>query len=200
MFAENTWVAIEIARTLSGAGDLSVGGVNLLEHQIAIAKQLAPAERILALTPQGDETLLQIISAHGIGEIPPFEFIMLMRERVQAKEEGAVVLLRQIAPLRDAADVRKAVAMLEKHTSVVSASKPPAGHARHKPIPGETEPDYRCLAFEVRRMSAFSGAMTDEEQLLFVEWDSFAELLRPQDAPYVEATMRTWVPAPKPKT
>ena len=81
--------------------------------------------------------------------------------------------------------------MLDKHAAVISASKPPAGHPRHKPLPGETEPDYRCLAFEVRRADQFAGVPADEE-LLFIEWASFAEFIRPDDAPAVAARMKSW--------
>ena len=92
------------------------------------------------------------------------------------------------------ADVRKAIAMLDRHVTVISASKPPAGHARHKPVPGEAEADYRCLAFEVRGISEFSGGGigTGEEEVLFIGWDSFAELIRPGDEAEVAARIASW--------
>lgn len=194
----NIWVGIEITRDMRlGGGALSAGGVNLFEHQVGVARQLVPADRILVLTPQSDETLLELIGKHELREIPPFEFIMLMRERVSAGEEGAVVLLRQIAPVRDSTDIRRAIEMLPTCEAVVSASKPPAGHARHQPIPGENTPDYRCLAFEVRRLSQFSGLGVDED-LLFIDWDSFAELIRPDDKPAVGDRIKAWRTSPAP--
>lgn len=197
------WVAIEITRQMrltngvvADAGALSVAGRNLFEHQVEIAKQLAHIDRILVLTPQSDATLLDLIGRHELREIAPFDFITAMRER--AAENSPVILLRQCAPLRDATDLRKAVALLDKHPVVISASRPPAGHARHQPLPGESEPDYRCLAFEVRRSSEFAGALGTEEHLLFVEWDSFAEYLRPQDEPEVAAKIKKWLTGQEP--
>jgi hypothetical protein len=187
--SSDIWVAIEISRDMRHGGALSVVGVNLVEHQVGIAMQLAPAERIMILTPQADEALLEIMGRHGLREIPPFEFIALMRER--AAEGAPVVHLRQIAPLRDAADVRRALALLEKHSAVMSASRPPAGHVRHKPLPGEAAPDYRCLAFEVRRPDQFAASV-GEEELLFIEWESFAELIRPEDVTDVAARLASW--------
>lgn len=197
MGAPEPWVAIEITRRLrlaggavADAGAESVAGRNLLEHQIAIARQVTSPDRILVLTPDSDEALLDILGRHELREMAPLDFVRLMRER--APEGVPAILLRQIAPLRDATDPRTALALLQSHEVVISASRPPAGHARHNPLPGETEPDYRCLAFEARRATQFSGALGAQEHLLFIEWDSFAEYLRPQDEPEVAAKMKNW--------
>lgn len=191
------WVAIEITRSMrmvdgavADAGALSAGERNLFEHQVAIARELTEPDRILVLTAQSDATLLDLIGKHELREMPPFDFVSLMRER--SAEGAPVILLRQCAPLRDASDVCKAVALLENHPAVISASKPPVGHSRLKPLPGESEPDYRCLAFEVRRADQFTGALGTEEHLLFIGWDSFAEYLSPRDEAEVVAKMKGW--------
>ncbi|MCB9933947.1 MAG: hypothetical protein H6841_11055 [Planctomycetes bacterium] len=200
----NIWVGIEVTRQvrmvggkLQPAGELAVGGVNLLAHQIAIAKQLTPPEQVCILTPQGDEKVLELVAEHELRELAPFDFIAMLAERARAGEEGAVVLLRQVAPLRDATDVKRALELLSEHQLVISASKPPEGHRRHQPLPGESEPDYRCLAFEVRRLSQFSkqamGEPGGEEELLFIVWDSFAEYTRPQDESETAQKMAKWV-------
>jgi hypothetical protein len=199
----NVWVGIEVTRQmrmvggkLQPAGELAVGGVNLLAHQVAIAKQLTVPEQICILTPQGDEKVLELVAEHELRELAPFDFIAMLAERARAGEEGAVVLLRQVAPLRDATDVKRALELLNKHPVVISASKPPEGHRRHQPLPGESEPDYRCLAFEVRRLSQFSkqamGEPGSEEELLFIDWNSFAEYTRPQDEAEVAARIARW--------
>lgn len=191
------WVAIEITRQMrladgkvADAGALAVGGVNLLAYQVGVAMQVAPAERVVLLAAQSDEALLEQAANRDLRLMSPLDFINAMRDR--AAEGAPVLLLRQCVPLRDAADARKALTLLEKHEAVVSASKPPAGHRRHQPVPGETEPDYRCLAFEARRASQFLGQLGIEEELLFIAWDSFAEYLRPQDEPEVAAIMQGW--------
>lgn len=182
---------------LQPAGELAVGGVNLLAHQVEIAKQLTVPEQICILTPQGDEKVLELVAEHELRELAPFDFIAMLAERARAGEEGAVVLLRQVAPLRDATDVKRALELLSEHQIVISASKPPEGHRRHQPLPGESEPDYRCLAFEVRRLSQFSkqamGEPGAEEKLLFIDWDSFAEYTRPQDESETAHKMAKWV-------
>jgi hypothetical protein len=200
----NTWVGIEVTRQvrvqdgkLLSVGKLSAGGVNLLSHQIEIAKQLTTPDQICVLTPQGDEAVLELIAKHELRELAPFDFIAMLSDRAKHCEEGASVLLRQIAPLRDAKDVQRGLKLLKKHPVVVSASKPPKGHTRHKPLPGQTEPDYRCLAFEVRRISEFSkqamtGLSAGNEELLFIDWDSFAEYTRPDDEAQVAATVAKW--------
>lgn len=181
---------------LQPAGELAVGGVNLLAHQIAIAKELTAPEQVCILTPQGDEKVLELVAEHELRELAPFDFIAMLADRARAGEDGAVVLLRQVAPLRDAEDVKKALKLLKKHPVVVSASKPPKGHKRHEPLPDQDEPDYRCLAFEVRRLSQFSkqavGEPGSEEELLFIDWDSFTEYTRPQDEAEVAATIAKW--------
>ena len=200
----NIWVGIEVTRQvrmvggkLQPAGELAVGGVNLLAHQVAIAKQLTVPEQICILTPQGDEKVLKLVAEHELRELAPFDFIAMLSDRARAGEEGAVVLLRQVAPLRDATDVKRALELLNKHQVLISASKPPEGHRRHQPLPGENEPDYRCLAFEVRRLSQFSkqamGEPGSEEELLFIDWNSFAEYTRPQDESETAQKMAKWV-------
>ena len=200
--ANNTWVGIEVTRqmrledgALASAGKLEVGGVNLLAHQIDIAKQITVPEQICVLTPQGDEAVLEMIAEHGLRELAPFDFIAMLSDRAKHGEEGSVVLLRQIAPLRDAKPVNQALELLAKHNVVISASKPPKGHRRHEPLPDQTEPDYRCLAFEVRRISEFSmqsmGGVGAEE-LLYIGWEEFAEYTRRQDEPEVAAILEQW--------
>jgi hypothetical protein len=201
---ENVWVGIEVTRQvrmaggrMASPGELSAGGANLLDHQLGIARQVTSPDRICVLTPQGDESVLELIAKHEVREIAPFDFIAMLSERAKQGEKGAVVLLRQIAPLRDASDVHQALKLARKHPLVVSASKPPDGHPRHTPPPDEDAPDYRCLAFEIRRISEFSreavGTGPADEKLEFIEWESFAELIRPEDEPEVAAKMKAWV-------
>jgi hypothetical protein len=200
MGTENIWVGIEVTRQvrveggrLQAPGMLSAGGRNLLEHQLGIARQITDADHICVLTPQGDETVLELIAKYEVREIAPFDFIAMLSERAATGEDGAVVLLRQIVPLRDAQDVLGAIKRLKKHPGIVSASKPPSGHARHKPLEGESEPDFRCLAFEVRRISVFShGGLDANEELYFIDWDSFAEWSRPEDGARVATLMEQW--------
>jgi len=189
----DVWVGIEVTRLLrvaqgvvQPAGSLAVGGVNLLEHQIGVAKQLAPADNICVLSPQGDEALLELVSRHEVREIAPMDFIGMLAERARRGEAAAVVHLRQIAPLCDASAVQKALKLLGKHPVVVSASKPQQ--------PGA---DPRCLAFEVRRLSQFSmqamaapGAQAEE--LLFIEPEDYAEYIRPEDEAAVAARFKLW--------
>jgi hypothetical protein len=200
---ENVWVGIEVTRQvrmaggrMASPGELSAGGVNLLDHQLQIAREVTSPDRICVLTPQGDESVLELIARHEVREIAPFDFIAMLSERAKHGENGVVVLLRQIAPLRDGRDVLKAVKAARKHPLVVSASKPPNGHPRHEPPPGDDHPDYRCLAFEVRQISEFSreaiGAASGDEKLEFIDWESFAELIRPEDEPWVAAKLKAW--------
>ena len=191
----DTWVGIEVTRQMrvtggqmQPAGALAVAGVNLLEHQIAVAKQIVASDNICVLTPQGDEKMLELVSRHEVRELAPFDFIAMLSERAKRGEEGAVVLLRQIVPLVDASGVKQALNLLKSHPVVVSASNPPKGHPRAD--------DPRCLAFEVRRISQFTmQAMADvsaEEELAYIGWNDFAEYLRPQDEPEVAAKIKTW--------
>lgn len=200
--SENVWVAIEISRqirlvdgVLASAAALAAGGRNLLLHQIEIAKQLTMPEMVCVITPQGDEGVLELIAEHGLRELAPFDFIAMLADRAKHGETGAVVLLRQIAPLKEAASVGQALSLLNQHPVVISASKPPDGHKRHQPLPDQTEPDYRCLAFEVRRMSEFGErplASVGAEELLYIDWDAFAEYIRPEDEPEVAAMLKSW--------
>jgi hypothetical protein len=191
----NLWVGIEVTRQLrvdSGqirlAGDLAVAGVNLLEHQIGVAKQITSPDNICVLSPQGDEKMLEIVSRHEVRELAPFDFVAMLSERAKRGEEGAVVLLRQIAPVRDATGIRQALKLLKKHPIVFSAAKAPKGHPRHD--------DPHCLAFEVRRIGQFTmQAMADvsiEEELAFIDWNDFAEFIRPQDEAEVVAKIKSW--------
>ncbi|MBK8205859.1 MAG: hypothetical protein IPK87_03575 [Planctomycetes bacterium] len=196
---ENIWVGIEVTRQvrvvngeIEPAGKLAVGGVNLLDHQLSIARGLTVADQICVLTPQGDETLLEITAKHEAREMAPFDFIAMLSERAGAGQEGAVVLLRQIAPLRDASDVQTALAMLDSHPVIISAAKTARGQDARK-----ADTDDRCLAFEVRRISQFSReamatAPTTEEKLVYLEANSYAEYIRPSDAAKVEETMKAW--------
>ena len=199
-----TWVGIEVTRqvrvadgVIQSVGKLSAGGVNLLEHQIGIAKQITSPDQICILTAQGDEAVLELIAGHGLRELAPFDFIAMLSDRAKHGEDGAAVLLRQIAPLRDAKDVKKALKLLKKHPVVISASKPPKGHKRHEPLPGEDEPDYRCLAFEARRISEFSmqamtGLSAGNEEQLFIDWDRFTEYSRPESEAHAAEVIRKW--------
>ncbi|MCC7508965.1 MAG: hypothetical protein IT464_06290 [Planctomycetes bacterium] len=196
---ENIWVGIEVTRQvrvvggeLEPAGKLAVGGVNLLDHQLAIARGITVADQICVLTPQGDETLLEITARHEAREMAPFDFIAMLSERAGAGQQGAVVLLRQIAPLRDATAVRAALALLDSHPVIISAA-----NSARDPQARDAETDDRCLAFEVRRISQFSReamatAPTVEETLYYVDAGSYAEYVRPSDAASVEETMKTW--------
>ena len=200
----NTWVGIEVTRQLrvadgqlQPAGAISVGGVNLLDHQLKVAQDITDPDHICVLSPQGDEAMLELIAKHEVRELAPFDFIAMLNDRVKNGQEGTVVLLRQIAPLRDATAVKKALTMLGDHAVVVSASKAPEGHKRNKPPPDQTEPDHRCLAFEVRRMSEFSmGAMEGmslgQQKLLFIDWNDFVEITRPDDEAEAAATIKQW--------
>jgi hypothetical protein len=191
----DVWVGIEVTRQMRvaggrmlPAGDIAVGGANLLEHQIEVAKQVTSPDNICVLTPQGDEKMLELVARHEVRELAPFDFIAMLSERAKHAEEGAVVLLRQIAPVRDASGVKKALKLLKKHAVVVSATRAPKGHPR--------EGDPHCLAFEVRRLSQFTmQAMADvsaEEELVFIDWHDFAEFIRPQDEPEVAEKVRAW--------
>ena len=95
--ADSVWVGIEVTRQLrvvdgglAPAGDLQAGGVNLLEHQIKIALQIAPPDRVCVLSPQGDERVLELIAQYEVRELAPFDFIAMLSERAKAGEEGAV--------------------------------------------------------------------------------------------------------------
>jgi hypothetical protein len=190
----NLWVGIEVSRVVDpqSSGELSVGGVNLLEHQLKIARKITSPDSIFVLTPQGDERILELVGKYEAREVAPFAFISMLSERAAAGEAGAVVHLRQVAPLRDERDVLQAVQMLDSHPVIISASKPPSGHPRHDPLPGETEPDYRCLAFEVRRISEFRRQPSGDEHLLFIDWDSFAEVMRREDEPRAAELFHAW--------
>jgi hypothetical protein len=195
----DTWVGIEVTRQLrvsngelQPAGALALAGVNLLEHQINIAKDITDTDHICVLSPQADEAMLELIAKHEVRELAPFDFIAMLSDRAKQGEEGAAVLLRQIAPVRDARDVKKALKMLKKHPVVISASKPPKGHQRHEPPPDADEPDYRCLAFEVRRINQFGAFNAGAEELLYIDWNSFAECTSPKDEEETAAKMAEW--------
>lgn len=204
-YTKNIWVGIEVTRQmrllngeLAPAGALEVAGVNLLDHQIRRAKEITSPDQICVLHAQADATLLELIAQHEVRELAPFDFIAMLNDRVKQEEEGAVALLRQIAPLRDSKAISKAVKMLKKHPVVVSASKPPKGHKRHDPLPDQDQPDYRCLAFEVRRMSQFnmqamSGLGVGDEELLYIDWEDFAEYATPGDETEAAATLKSWL-------
>jgi hypothetical protein len=203
---ENTWVGIEVSRQLrlvdgelAPPGGITLGGVNLLERQIRHALELTSAEQVCILTPQGDGPTLELIGRYEVRELAPMDFIAMLSDRVKQGDKGAVVLLRQTVPLRDTKDVKKAIKLLRRHPAVISASQPPADHPRAKPRPeAETdEPDLRCLAFEVRRMEEFSlaagaglGGAEPHEQM--IEWESFGEIIRPDDEPRIADLLQRW--------
>lgn len=202
--SSNVWVAVEVTRRLrlvdgelAPASGLTVGGVNLLQRQVKLALRLAPADNVMLLTPQPDEYVLELAGEHELRAVSPMEFIGAMTERAGAGEAGAVVLLRQTCLLRDAAPVLEAIQALAKHPVLISASVSPPGSALHDAIPGEDDPDHRCQAFEVRRLSEFTkDAMAAipgrDDALHFIPWDSFAELNRPTDEPLVAERLRAW--------
>ncbi|MCC6575514.1 MAG: hypothetical protein IT462_17180 [Planctomycetes bacterium] len=188
------YVGIELSRDirLSAGGvqspaSRSVGGVNLLRHGIQLALKITAADYIQVLTPDVDAALLEICGEFGVREGGVMPWVAGLGEKAAAaKPEDAVVLLRQTAPLRDEKPLIEALKLLKKQRCVVSASKPPAGHSRHKPLPGHTEPDYRVQAFEIWRLSEFSkfgfgGVPGDRDKPLFIDWDSFVEIARPED-------------------
>lgn len=179
----NIWVGIEITRqmrleggALAPVGGLTVGGVNLLAHQIGIAKQLAPSEQVCVLTPQADEPMLELIAQHEIRELAPFDFIAMLAERAAAGEQAGVVLLRQIVPIRAAAVVQPAIDMLAAHPVVLSAVG-----------------DEPCMAFEVRRGDQFSGGLSfGIEHMQQISPDDFAEYIKATDEPAVAAKLAAW--------
>jgi hypothetical protein len=204
--AMNTWVGIEVSRQLrlvdgelAPPGGMTLAGVNLLERQIQHALELTSPEQVCILTPQGDGPTLELIGRYEVRELAPMDFIAMLADRVKQGDEGAVVLLRQAVPLRDTKDVQQALKLLRKHAVVVSASRPPADHPRAKPRPEaeSTEPDLRCLAFEVRRMAQFSldagaGLGGPEPHELMIEWESFGEIIRPEDEAHVATLLEAW--------
>lgn len=204
-YTKNVWVGIEITRqmrvkdgSVSPASELQIADVNLLEHQVKIAKKLTSPDQVCILTPQADERMLELMAEHEVRELAPFDFIAMLADRVKQSEEGAVVLLRQIAPLQDEREVAKALKKLKKHPVIYSASKPPKGwwHGRHpEPETAHEDTEYRCLAFEIRRMSEFgpeamSGFTVGEPQM--IPWGSFAEYITREDMPNVRNMIQSW--------
>lgn len=194
------WIGIEVTRdlrlrdgALQGAGSLCVGGVNLLRHQVGIALRLAPAERVCLLSVQPDEELLRIAADHDLRELTPLDFVAMLRDRFRAGSRGVCVLLRQLAPLRSEAPVRRALEGAGNAAALVSTSVPPAGHKRHQPLPGEDKPDYRCLAFEVRRMGETGPAFETDEAPADIGWDDFVEILHPRDEAEAARRLQAWL-------
>ncbi|MHC4839527.1 MAG: hypothetical protein ACYTDT_01015 [Planctomycetota bacterium] len=195
--SKNIWVGLEVPRPLflhENAGGLAVGGVNLLRHQVNIALELTQPENICILTPQVDAEILEINGEFGTRELGPFDFISMLAERAKKSESGLVVQLRQTVPLKDASLLTDAL-NLAANGAVISASKPPEGHRRHEPLPGTTQADYRCLAFEIRPLAAF-GAMEQlsaDEQLAWIDWCEFAEITKPGDIEPASEVLKSWV-------
>ncbi|MBX3458414.1 MAG: hypothetical protein KF696_00450 [Planctomycetes bacterium] len=180
MTKQTIWVGIEMSRYGKAGGGLEFGGVNLLGHQLRIALQLTGTDHICVLTPQGDEESLAIAARHEVREVAPYDFIAMLSERARAGEEGAVVLLRQIAPVRDSGIVKQALHLLHEHPVVVSACP-------------KDEP---CLAFEVRRISQFSAAAIANplagEYLMEIDPSCYAEYTRPEHAQAVTDALARW--------
>ncbi len=188
------YVGIELSRDirLGAQGPLSpasrkAGPVNLLRHAVGVALEVAPADNIQVLTPDVDAVLLEICGEFGVREGGVLGWISGLAEKAaDARPEDAVIVLRQTAPLRDAKPLLEALRLLKKQRCVLSASLPPAGHPCRKPVPGQKEPDYRVQAFEVWRLGEFSkfgfgGVPRENEQPLFIDWDSFVEIIGPED-------------------
>ena len=197
--SQELWVGIEVARDLRlrdgallGAGSLCVGGVNLLRHQVGIALRLAPAERVCLLSVQPDEELLRVAAENDLRELPPLDFVAMLRDRFRAGSRGVLVLLRQLVPLRSEAPVRRALEQAGASPALVSTSRPPAGHPRHQPLPGESEPDYRCLAFEVRRLGEQGPAFEIEDVPAHVDWEDFVEIIHPRDEAEAARRLASW--------
>ncbi len=193
----NIWVGVEVARPLSlheNAGALSVGGVNLLHHQLKIALEITDAENVFILTPQADEDVLEANAEYECSVLGPIDFITKFADKAKSGDVGIVLQLRQTAPIKNASLVNEAIE-LAPNGPVVSASMPPEGHKRHKPLPESTEPDYRCLAFEARPISAFGLDVLaqSEEKLAWIEWGTFAEINRPDDVAAAEQVIKPWV-------
>lgn len=190
MAQQTIWVGIEMSRYGKAGGGLEFGGVNLLAHQLRIAKQLTDVDHICVLTPQGDEESLAIVSRHEVRELAPYDFIAMLSERAKAGEEGAVVLLRQVAPLRDSGVVSKAIQLLKHHPAVISAQPRPQGRG------DESEPLETSLAFEVRRLSQFSAqavaSPVANEHLMQIDPACFAEYTRPEHAQRVAEALAKW--------
>jgi hypothetical protein len=186
-------VGIEMSRDLRlnaaglvQAGTLEAGGVNLLRHALTLARRITEPGLIRIMTTESDETVLALVGEFECREGGALQWMAeLVDAAPNAAPEDAVIILRQTAPLRDESPLREALGILKKQRCVVSASKPPKGHARHKPLPGQTEPDYQVRAFEAWRLGefgkyGFTGPMA-EPPLLFIDWETFVEIDRPQD-------------------
>lgn len=188
------YVGIELSRDIlldaqgpASPASRSVGQVNLLRHAIGIALKIAPVDNIQVLTPDVDATLLEICGEFGVREGGVLGWISGLAEKAAgASPDDAVVVLRQTTPLREEKLLLEALKQLKKQRCVLSASLPPAGHPRHKPLPGQKEPDYRVQAFEVWRLSEFSkfgfgGVPREGDKPLFIDWNSFIEITGPED-------------------
>lgn len=203
------YVGIDISRRLRvkdgallPAGAMQIGGVNLIRHQVGIARQITDADRIRLLCPAVDEVLLALCGDLGVGEMPAINFVAMLAERAaaagadQTSTGDAVVILRQTVPLRDAADLRRGLKRILSERCVVSGSKPPKGHARHRPLAGESRPDYRCEAFEIWRLGEFRvasfGGVPAQVEPLMIPWDSFAEIERAEDEVRAAELLRVW--------
>ncbi|MCF6228015.1 MAG: hypothetical protein L3J82_05000 [Planctomycetes bacterium] len=193
---DSIWVGVEVARPLSlyeNAGALTVGGVNLLRHQLKIALEIADAENVFILTPQADENVLEANAEFDCSVLGPIDFITKFADKARSGDAGVILQLRQTAPIQSVSLVREAL-LLAPNGSVVSASKPPDGHKRHQPLPDMTEPDYRCLAFEARPTNAFGLDVLaqSEEKLAWIEWGTFAEINRPSDLDAAAKVIESW--------
>ncbi len=186
-------IGIEMSRDLRlnaaglvQAGTLEAGGVNLLRHALTLARRVTEPGLIRVMTTESDETVLALVGEFECREGGALQWMAeLVDAAPNAAPEDAVIILRQTAPLRDEKPLLEALGMLKKGRCVVSASKPPASHPRHKPLPGQSEPDYQVRAFEAWRLGefgkyGFAGPMA-EPPLLFIEWDAFVEIDRPED-------------------
>jgi len=187
------FVGIELSRELRlgagglvPAGTLEAGGVNLLSHALKLALKITPSAMITVLTVEPDEKVLELVGEFECRESGVMQWVgQLVDAAPNAKPGDAVVILRQMVPLSTESAILQAIASLRQFRCVVSASKPPAGHERHKPLPGQSEPDYVVRAFEVWRLGefgkyGFSGPNSDPPHQL-VGWDSFVEIDQPED-------------------
>lgn len=173
------YVGIELSRDLrvgpkgvESPAARAVSGVNLLRHGIQLALKISTPDNIQVLTPDVDTVLLDICGEFGVREGGVIQWVAGLGEKAaDAKPEDAVVILRQMTPLRDEKPLAKALALLKRQRCVISATK-----------------EGLCRAFEVWRLSEFSkygfgGVPRDRDKSLYIDWDSFVEINRPEDEP-----------------
>lgn len=169
-------IGIEMSRDLRlnaaglvQAGTLEAGGVNLLRHALTLARRITVPGLIRIMTTESDETVLALVGEFECREGGVMQWMAeLVDAAPNAAPEDAVIILRQICPLRDDQPLRRALAALKSSRCVVSASG------------GE-----QVRAFEVWRLGefgkyGFAGPMAEPPQLE-LSGDEFVEISRPSD-------------------